>query len=137
MESAFSSLDTAEFFDRVIAGLEDEHDIRVLCNLMLAKLVMLEPDETGRRLDQIAERYRAILSYKPKEHAVKQEIEKAEEATKGVLKVTAQLRRAFPNAGGSTVSGHNQIWRGYWEWVRREYSSQLRTVDDEKSFRDE
>lgn len=137
MESAFSSLDTAEFFDRVIAGLEDEHDIRVLCNLMLAKLVALEPDETLRRLDQIAERFRAILSYRPKEHAVKQEIEKADEATKGVLKVSAQLRKAFPNAGGSAVSGQNQIWRNYWEWVKKEYSSQMRAIEEEKTFRDE
>ena len=131
METAFSRINSVDFFDRVIAGLEDEHDIQVLCNLMLTKLIVLERDETMRRLDQIAERFRVTLSFKPKENAVKQEIEKADETSKGVLKVSILLNAAFPSAGGPAASGQHQIWRNYWEWVRRDMGLRLRGVEEE------
>ncbi|KAI9833246.1 MAG: hypothetical protein M1826_000159 [Phylliscum demangeonii] len=158
METAFSRLNAVEFFDRVMAGLEDEHDIRVLCNLMLTKLVVLEPDETRRRLDQIAAQFRAILSVKLKESAVKQEVEKAEEANKSVLRVTCLLNDAFPAAaagggvwganGGagagagagarSTAAGasgqQHKEWRHYWEWARRDFGGPLKEVQEERVF---
>lgn len=131
METAFSRINILDFFDRVIAGLGDEHDIRVLCNLMLTKLIVLDPEETMRRLDAIAERFRIILSFKPKENAVKQEIEKAQEASKGVLRVSVQLNNAFPAAIGPAASGQNQTWRSYWEWVKKDYSSQIHSIEQE------
>ncbi len=131
METAFSRINIVEFYDRVIAGLEDEHDIRVLCNLMLTKLIVLDPEETVRRLDPIAERFRAILSFKPKENAVKQEIEKAHEASKGVLRATVTLSESFPTAAGAATGGMNQSWRSYWEWVKKDYGAQLKAIEEE------
>ncbi|KAI9823636.1 MAG: hypothetical protein M1832_002417 [Thelocarpon impressellum] len=131
METAFARINVLEFYDRVIAGLGDEHDIRVLCNLMLTKLITLDPEETARRLDAIGERFRTILSFKPKENAVKQEIEKAEEASKGVLRVSMQLNNSFPGAGGAASAGQNQTWRSYWEWVRKDFGAQLKGMEDE------
>ncbi|KAI9678727.1 MAG: hypothetical protein M1817_005784 [Caeruleum heppii] len=131
METAFSRMNNVEFFDRVVAGLEDEHDIRVLCNLMLTKLIVLDPEETVRRLDAIAERFRAILSFKLKDNAVKQEIEKAEEASKGVLRVSVELNHTFPSAGGMATSGQNQVWRGYWEWARKDFGGQIKGIEEE------
>ncbi|KAI9810543.1 MAG: hypothetical protein M1827_006216 [Pycnora praestabilis] len=137
METAFSRINILELFDRVIAGLDDEHDIRVLCNLMLTKLIILDPEETVRRLDPIAERFRVILSFKPKENAVKQEIEKAQEASGSVIRVTTLLNNAFPGAAaGAAVSASNQPWRGYWEWIRRDYSTQLKAVEDDGKQKD-
>lgn len=131
METAFSRINIVEFYDRVIAGLEDEHDIRVLCNLMLTKLIVLDPEETVRRLDPIAERFRAILSFKPKENAVKQEIEKAREASKGVLRATVMLSESFPTATSAATGGMNQTWRSYWEWVKKDYGAQLKAIEEE------
>jgi len=133
MEIAFSRINILDFYDRVIAGLQDEHDIRALCNLMLTKLVVLDPDETARRLDAIAGWFRAILSTKLKDNAVKQELEKQEEASRSVLRVTLLLHSAIPSAStGMGVQGsQHQVWRTYWEWVEKDFESQLRALRDE------
>ena len=133
METAFSRINVLDFYDRVIAGIKDEHDIRALCNLMLTKLVVLDPDETSRRLDVIADCFRSILSTKLKDSAVKQEIEKQDEAIKSVLRVTLMLHSAIPAASstmGAQGSQH-QTWRTYWEWVEKDFEMQLRTLRDE------
>jgi cullin-associated NEDD8-dissociated protein 1 len=133
METAFSRINILDFYDRVIAGIKDEHDIRALCNLMLTKLVVLDPDETSRRLDSIADCFRTILSTKLKDNAVKQEIEKQDEASKSVLRVTLMLHSAIP-AASSTMGAHgsqHQTWRTYWEWVEKDFEAQLRTLRDE------
>jgi len=133
METAFSRINILDFYDRVIAGLRDEHDIRSLCNLMLTKLVVLDPDETSRRLDAIAECFRTILSTKLKDNAVKQEIEKQDEASKSVLRVTLLLHGAIPAAasGMGAQGSQHQTWRTYWEWVEKDFEPQLRALRDE------
>ena len=129
MENAYTRMNPLDLFDRVTAGIEDEHEIKVLCNLMLTKLIVLDPDETCRRLDAIAERYRAILSYKAKDNSVKQEIEKAAEASNGVLKVSVLLHNAFPAASATTSNVQGQAWRGYWEWAGKEFKAQLSSIE--------
>ena len=133
MENAYTRINALDLFDRVIAGVEDEHEIKVLCNLMLTKLILLDPEETVRRLDAIAERFRAILAFKPKENSVKQEIEKAAEASKGVLKVTVLLHNAFPAASATATAANvqGQAWKGYWEWVGKEFKPQVTAVENE------
>ncbi|KAI9752076.1 MAG: hypothetical protein M4579_005761 [Chaenotheca gracillima] len=138
METGYTRINVVSLYDRVMAGLEDDHDIRVLCNLMLSKLITLDPEETFRRLDSIGERFQKILSQKPKDNAVKQEIEKQDEAAKGVLNLTVHLNRTFPVAGGTAGaqasgglgSAQGQVWRGYWEWVRKEMNVQLKAIEE-------
>jgi cullin-associated NEDD8-dissociated protein 1 len=144
METAFSRISSLEFYDRVIAGLKDDNDIRSLCNLMLSKLIVIDPDETTRRLDTIAECYRKTLSTKLKEGSVKQEVEKQEEANKSVLRITLLLadktKTALPGpaAGNSAVGQaqsqqqvNNPVWQQYWEWVNKDFERQLRSLRDE------
>jgi cullin-associated NEDD8-dissociated protein 1 len=133
METAFSRINILDFYDRIVAGLKDEHDIRALCNLMLTKLVVLDLDETSRRLDAIADCFRTILSTKLKDNAVKQEIEKQDEASKSVLRVTLLLHGAIPAAssGVGAHGGQHQTWRTYWEWVEKDFDPQLRAFRDE------
>lgn len=116
----------SELFDRVIAGIDDEQDIRAISNLMTSKLITLAPEETERRLDALSERYTAVLSFKPKENAVKQELEKAQEASMGILKITKELSKAYP---GAETSGELHKWKGYMEWVRKTFAGQLATLD--------
>lgn len=133
METAFSRINILDFYDRIIAGLQDEHDIRGLCNLMLTKLVVLDPDETARRLDAMAGCFRTILSIKLKDNAVKQELEKQEEASRSVLRVSLLLHTAIPAAaGGGANAGQHQAWRTYWEWVEKDFESQTRLLKEEK-----
>ncbi len=131
-------MDVVELFDRVLAGLRDDHDIRVLCNLMLSKLITLEPDETTRRLDEIAERFRETLSFTHKENAVKQEIEKAEEASRAVLKVALQLNRTLRQATASSSGdaggpGEHATWQSFWQWVLKTFDKALDAIQAEET----
>ncbi|TAQ89582.1 hypothetical protein B7494_g2085 [Chlorociboria aeruginascens] len=133
METAFSRINILDLYDRIIAGLQDEHDIRALCNLMLTKLVVLDPDETARRLDAIADCFRTVLSTKLKDSAVKQEIEKQDEASKSTLRVTLLLHSAIP-AASSTMGaqvGQHQVWRTYLEWVEKDFEPKLQVLREE------
>ena len=129
MKNAFSRISTLDLFDRVVIGIEDEHEIKILCNVMVIELIVLDPDETYRRLDSIAESFKKVLSFKPKENAVKQELEKVDEARRGVFKVTVALHGAFPTATSSTSAVQGQMWTQYWEWVLKDHRAQLQSLD--------
>ena len=131
MKHAFARISTLDLFDRVVAGIEDEHEIKVLCNIMLIELITLDSEETQRRLDAIAEAFKRVLNYKPKDNAVKQEIEKVEEARKGVMKVSVALNGAFSNTTASAVTGQGQIWAQFWEWLWKENRAQLANLEAE------
>lgn len=95
---------------------------------MTGKFATLAPEETQRHLDPLSERYTTVLSFKPKENAVKQELEKAQEASLGILKVTRDLAKAFPNA---EASADYHKWKSYMEWVRKNFGSQLKNLEGE------
>ena len=131
MESAFSRISIIDLYDRIVAGLSDENDIRSLCNLMVSKLVYIDPDETSRRLDSIAEAFRKTLSHKLKDTAVKQEIEKQDEANKAVLRVTLLLGEKLKGSlGTGTVASSctNQVWYSYWAGVNKDFADQLKIL---------
>ena len=95
---------------------------------MTSKLIRSAPQETERRLDALCEGYMTILSFKPKENAVKQELEKVQEGAMGVLKITKELSKAFPNAEAS-----NELpkWKSYMDWTRKNFGAQLQILDAE------
>ncbi|KAJ5611206.1 hypothetical protein N7510_007925 [Penicillium lagena] len=126
LDTSFSHAHMSELFDRVIAGIDDEQDIRAVSNLMTSKLIALAPEETERHLDALSERYMTVLSFKPKDNAVKQELEKAQEASMGILKITKELSKAYPSA---ETTGELHKWKGYMEWVRKTFSVQLATLE--------
>lgn len=136
METAFSRINNVDFYDRIVAGLKDENDIRQLCSLMVTKLIVIDPDETARRLDSIAEAYRSVLSVKIKDGAVKQDIEKQEEANKSVLRVTLLLgdkMKALTGNAAATASNAAAAggWQAYWDWVGKDFERQLRGLREE------
>ncbi|KAI9149550.1 Cullin-associated NEDD8-dissociated protein 1, C-terminal part [Paramyrothecium foliicola] len=135
METAFTRINNIDLFDRVVAGLKDDNDIRQLCNLMVTKLIVIDPDETARRLDAIADAYRGVLSIKLKDNAVKQDLEKQQEANKSILRVTLllgeKMKALTGSAGAATGGGPVGVWTGYWEWVNKEYEKELRGLREE------
>lgn len=138
METAFSRINNIDFYDRVVDGLKDDNDIRQLCNLMVTKLIAIDPDETTRRLNPIAESYRSVLSVKLKDNAVKQDLEKQEEANKSILRVTLllgeKMKAMTGNAGAATSNaGAAGVWTAYWEWVNKEFEKQLRGLREENT----
>lgn len=95
---------------------------------MTAKLIALAPEEAQRQLDIFSERYRVVLSFRPKDNAVKQELEKAQEASLGILKISRELEKAFPTAESS---GEHPKWKAYMDWIRKTFALQLRSLDVE------
>lgn len=131
MEMALSKISITELYDRVISGLWDDHDIRALSNLMLSKLAVIDPQETVRRLDTIAIAFRATLSFKLKDNAVKQEFEKQQEATRAVLRTTLQL---WDGLKGSVGAGQCQGWCAYWEEVNKDWDRILKQLREESDM---
>ena len=140
LEKAFarlSAIEVSDFFDRIVAGISDEHDIRILCNLMLTKLMVTAPEQVHSRLEALAQNFRTVLSVKPKENAVKQEIEKIHEGAKGVLKVSTQLNKQMGTEVGLSVDDpQSRAWAQYWDQIQKEHHNGLKAVADELKERD-
>jgi cullin-associated NEDD8-dissociated protein 1 len=133
-------LDFSAVLDRIVAGLADEHEIKVLSCLVLGgKLVYLAPAETAKRLDSISAQLRASLANKPKENAVKQELEKANEGNKAAIKCAIAVGRALEKDGeAGGVSGgfaaqavQSRKWREFMDWVRKEHPLLNKAAEDE------
>jgi cullin-associated NEDD8-dissociated protein 1 len=134
----------SSLFERAIAGVNDDRSIQSLSNLMLPKLASAAPEEMLRRLDLLAEQLRIVLAFKPKDTAVRPEVEKAEEAKRGVVKVTLELGKMFPSVtvnaadaknGTHTATGAGgalrPVWSGYWEWLMVNYGELVKAADRE------
>ena len=120
-------LSPSDLYERLLAGLADDHDIKILCILMGTKLLALVPDETRRRLDSLGEKMSAILTFKPKENAVKQELDKLGEANKAVLRLAVRLMGAFGKGAGQQGTG----WRVFCEVAQKEHWPVLGALEAE------
>lgn len=139
LEIAYPNLDILSLISRVVDGLKDDREIFSLCTLMLKKLLKSEKPEIERRLDAIAESLRTIFGVKLKDNAVKQEVEKQEEAIRGALRVCVMLNREFPGAGmrdgrpvevrhgeeGRIVDGSGGVWREFYGMIGKEFEVQM------------
>jgi len=117
-------LDMVTYYDRIVAGIGDEHEIKVLCCLVLGKLISLVPSECVRRMDSLAQAFRVVLSFKPKENAVKQELEKIAEQQKSIVKISVAFTKAF-------AGEESRAWRDYYEWVKKDFAPLVKSADDE------
>lgn len=125
---ALPHLSLTVFFDRVVDGMSDDHDIRTLCNLMLSRLSDLDADETRRRLPALAEQFRKVLDQKPKENAVKQEIEKINEANSSVIRMSVELGTKFPSANNASADSDMAAWKQYYEFMNKEFASTVKSI---------
>ena len=119
-------IDMVAFYDRIVAGIADEHEIKILCCLVLSKLLVLAPTESARRMEALAGAFRAVLSFKPKENAVKQELEKVAEQNKAVVKVSVAFQKSLGGQGEDA-----RQWRDYFEWVRRDFAQFVKVAEEE------
>ena len=129
-------------YDRITAGLTDQHDICAICILILTKLIHMAPEEYRKRLNELTEAFRQVLTVKSKENAVKTEVDRLQESQKGVLKVSILVNRNLidGNLGSQlSISGHSTniedpemaSWKVYWEWVRKNYEPVLKDAEEE------
>ncbi|KAF2863161.1 TIP120-domain-containing protein [Piedraia hortae CBS 480.64] len=121
---AQTKMDTSAIFHRVTDGLRDEHEIKLLSCLIINKLIDLAPDETSRQLDNFAPVFKAILSVRPKETSVKQELEKMAEQNRSVAKTSVVLQR-------KANSSDCPVWREYFAALRKDYPTLYKYAEHE------
>ena len=132
-----------QFYDRIVAGLTDQHDICALCILILTKLIHLAPDESRRRLGELADAFRHVLSVRPKENAVKTEIDRMQESQKGVMKVSIIVQRTIVDGtsegglGGMAARSGGvdeptlASWKSYWDWAKKSMEFLMKEAEDD------
>ncbi|KAG0210629.1 Cullin-associated NEDD8-dissociated protein 1 [Mortierella sp. GBA30] len=81
------------FIDRVLVGLVDQPDIKMLCHLTLVRLSIVSPTAVAQRLDDMVEPLHTTLTFKLKPTAVKQELEKNQELVRSALRAIAFLSK--------------------------------------------
>ncbi|KAI5284720.1 hypothetical protein KEM54_001122 [Ascosphaera aggregata] len=112
LECSISALNISALYVRLVAGISDHGDIRTLCLLMITKLMTLEPVQTKSHLNDLAEKFSALLSVKQASNAVKQDLEREQEAINGVIRISRELYKAFPIADGANEFGP---WKAFLE----------------------
>jgi len=134
MDTCPSRVDIVALYDRVIAGVTDDHAVRGLSNLILLKLITVAPEETIRRLDELTDKFRIVLAEKAKENAVRHEVEKIDESKKGVVKISLELNRAFPGEAGTGLPGQSTgrpKWSNYLDDMRKEQLALVKDLEKE------
>lgn len=121
-------LDMGAYYDRIIAGIDDEHEIKILCCLVLSKLLTIVPSESARRLNVLASHFRAVLSFKPKDNAVKQELEKVAEQQKAVIKVSVLFNKAL---GLDASVDELRAWKDYNDFMKKDFPNMFKAAEDE------
>ncbi|VDK52538.1 unnamed protein product, partial [Gongylonema pulchrum] len=76
----------------LLACLQDQHDIKLLSYLMLARLSVLCPSQVLQRLDTLCEPLKAQIQAKLKDNAVKQENDKQDELRRAALRVVIAIQ---------------------------------------------
>lgn len=125
--AAIAYLNVPSILDRVQDGIADDQDIRTLSTLMLSRLSDLCPDATKAILPLLADKFKKVLDVKPKENAVKQEIEKINEANAVVVRSAIELSKKFPQASASADSDM-MPWRTVLEYINKEHQSMVKTL---------
>ncbi|RMZ84812.1 hypothetical protein DV737_g1040, partial [Chaetothyriales sp. CBS 132003] len=119
--AALPRLPLADVYDHILAGITDDADIRNLCLLMIGRLTQIYPEETRRRLNLLAEKFKLVLGQKVKENAVKHDIEKVADANAAVVRATLELDKALPTAV-TDGSAEAMLWRAYLDAVRKDFA---------------
>ncbi|RUS15042.1 TATA-binding protein interacting [Endogone sp. FLAS-F59071] len=106
LDSCLDKIEIFGFIERVFAGLNDQHDIKVLAHLMMMRLANVAPTPPNLisfvlilnalddvELDDTVEPLKSTLNHKVKQTAVKQEVEKNQELVRSALRCIAVLAK--------------------------------------------
>ncbi|KAJ3111030.1 Cullin-associated NEDD8-dissociated protein 1 [Phlyctochytrium bullatum] len=105
LETCLSRIEVFGFLDRVISGLSDaSQEIKTLCHVMLQRLAVLSPTALITRLDATISPLRETINSKPKNNAVKQEIEKLNDLVRSAVRTTLILSRVSRNPSGGSAA---------------------------------
>ncbi|KAI8366037.1 armadillo-type protein [Radiomyces spectabilis] len=91
LSTCLEKIDVYEFLNRVRAGLDDQHDIKMLTNLTLIRLSKMAPTAVSQKLDDLVIPMKSTLDFKMRSNAVKQEVEKNQELVRATLRCMVAL----------------------------------------------
>ncbi|KAK6915846.1 TATA-binding protein interacting (TIP20) [Dillenia turbinata] len=102
------------------SGLEDHYDVKMPCHLILSKLADKCPSAVLAVLDSLVEPLQKTINFKPKQDAVKQEVDRNEDMIRSALRAIASLNRI---SGGecshkfkslmTEISKSHTLWEQY------------------------
>ncbi|KDO42065.1 hypothetical protein CISIN_1g000934mg [Citrus sinensis] len=75
------------------SGLEDHYDVKMPCHLILSKLADKCPSAVLAVLDSLVDPLQKTINFKPKQDAVKQEVDRNEDMIRSALRAIASLNQ--------------------------------------------
>jgi len=100
---------------------------------MVSRLITIAPEETARRLDDLTDQYRKIMSVVLKDTAVRHEFERADEAKKSVVKVSLELNKAISI---DVLAGGRTKWQSFVEDLKKDHAGLVKQVEAESKDKD-
>ncbi|KAE8735706.1 Cullin-associated NEDD8-dissociated protein 1 [Hibiscus syriacus] len=86
------------------SGLDDHYDVKMPCDLILSKLADKGPSAVLPVLDSLVDPLQKTINFKPKQDAVKQEVDRNEDMIRSALRAIESLNRIRGGVvGGATV----------------------------------
>ncbi|XP_051146886.1 cullin-associated NEDD8-dissociated protein 1 [Andrographis paniculata] len=77
----------------LLSGLDDHYDVKMPCHLILSKLADKCPSAVLAVLDSLVDPLQKTINFKPKQDAVKQEVDRNEDMIRSALRAIASLNR--------------------------------------------
>ncbi|KAL9174874.1 hypothetical protein ABFS82_02G079200 [Erythranthe guttata] len=77
----------------LLSGLDDHYDVKMPCHLILSKLSDKCPSAVLAVLDSLVDPLQKTINFRPKQDAVKQEIDRNEDMIRSALRAIASLNR--------------------------------------------
>ncbi|KAF9934606.1 Cullin-associated NEDD8-dissociated protein 1 [Linnemannia zychae] len=131
LEKCRDRLEIFAFIDRILVGLVDQSDIKMLCHLTLVRLSIVSPTAVAQRLDDMVDPLNATLNFKMKPTAVKQELEKNQELVRSALRAIAFLSKlADPTLTPKFSAFLNEVRVGPNAYDLNQYIAESESRDD-------
>jgi len=93
LDTCLACLDLQEYISQLASGLPDVYDIQMLNHLILARLSKKSPTALIAGLENLIEPLRAAVTSKPKEAAVKQQVERNDELIRSALRAVVCISK--------------------------------------------
>lgn len=94
LDSCLDQMNPSSFIvPYLLSGLDDHYDVKMPCHLILSKLADKCPSAVLAVLDSLVDPLHKTINFRPKQDAVKQEVDRNEDMIRSALRSIASLNR--------------------------------------------
>lgn len=94
LDSCLDQMNPSSFIvPYLLSGLDDHYDVKMPCHLILSKLADKCPSAVLAVLDSLVDPLHKTINFRPKQDAVKQEVDRNEDMIRSALRAIASLNR--------------------------------------------